>query len=372
MAISAIEEAGARLTIDLKALAANYRLLAERAQPAECAAVVKADAYGLGLRPVAQRLADCGCDTFFVALLAEARRLRAALPRATLYVLDGLHPGTAGEFRTLRAQPVLGSWPEIEEWDDFAQYSGERLAAAVHIDTGMNRHGLTPADAAAFAEALKRRHFTPSLVMSHLACADEPGHPMNARQIADFRTLASLFPGVPASLANSAGLIAHKGSHFDLVRPGISLYGGRALLAGDNPMRAVARLDVRIIQVRNVAKGDTVGYGAEGKLKRASRIAVAAAGYADGIFRAAGATAKKKGAEAIVAGMRCPLIGRVSMDLIAIDVTDLPEGAVKRGDLAVMLGDGITVDDLAERAGTIGYEVLCNLGRRFGRVYIGG
>lgn len=369
---NAAEEAGGTLTIDLAALAANYRDLKKRAAPADCAAVVKADAYGLGLRPVAQKLADIGCTTFFVALLSEARRLRAALPRATIYVLDGLHPATAEEFHTLRARPVLGSFPEIEEWDTFAQLNREPLPAAVHIDTGMNRHGLVRADAIAFAGKLNQRHFAPSLIMSHLACADEPGHEMNARQIAEVRELKSLFPGIPVSLANSAGVLALKDSHFDMVRPGISLYGGRALFAGDNPMRPLVRLEVRIVQVRTARKGDSVGYGAEGKLGRASRIAVAAAGYGDGIPRAAGSSAKKKGAEVIVAGQRCPLIGRVSMDLIAIDVTELPEDAVRRGDLVTLIGDGIGVDDLADSAGTIGYEILVNLGRRYARTYVGG
>lgn len=368
----AAEEAGGILTIDLNALAANYRDLKKRAAPAACAAVVKADGYGLGLGPVAQALAGAGCTTFFVALIEEALRLRAALPTAAIYVLDGLNPGTAALFRTLRVEPVLGSWPEIDEWDGLAADSDEPLPAAVHIDTGMRRHGISNEDAIAFAERLKLLHFKPSLVMSHLACADDPSHPMNAQQIVEFRALRSFFPGIPASLANSAGLLAHPDARFDLVRPGISLYGGRALIKGDNPMRPVVRLQLRIVQVRNVNKGESVGYSAEQHLARDSRIAVLAAGYADGIFRAAGASDNKKGAEAVVAGKRCPIVGRVSMDLITIDVTDVPEAEVKRGDLATLIGDGISVDDFAARAGTIGYEVLTNLGRRFARVYVGG
>ncbi|MDO8535270.1 MAG: alanine racemase [Xanthobacteraceae bacterium] len=368
----AAEEAGGILTIDLNALAANYRDLKKRAAPAACAAVVKADGYGLGLGPVAQALAGAGCTTFFVALIEEALRLRAALPTAAIYVLDGLNPGTAALFRTLRVEPVLGSWPEIDEWDGLAADSDEPLPAAVHIDTGMRRHGISNEDAIAFAERLKLLHFKPSLVMSHLACADDPSHPMNAQQIVEFRALRSFFPGIPASLANSAGLLAHPDARFDLVRPGISLYGGRALIKGDNPMRPVVRLQLRIVQVRNVNKGESVGYSAEQHLARDSRIAVLAAGYADGIFRAAGASDNKKGAEAVVAGKRCPIVGRVSMDLITIDVTNVPEAEVKRGDLATLIGDGISVDDFAARAGTIGYEVLTNLGRRFARVYVGG
>ena len=367
----AIEHAGGVLTIDLRALVANWRELKRRAAPARCAAVVKADGYGLGLRPVALALAEAGCDTFFVALIEEARRLRAALPTVTIYVLDGLNPDTAPEFRTLRAEPVLGSWPEIEEWDTFAQTSAEPLPAAFHIDTGMNRHGRAAADAKSLAERLRLLHFKPSLVMSHLACADEPSHPMNAKQIAAFRTVAASFPGVPASLANSAGVLAHPDSRFDMVRPGIALYGGRAVIGAENPMRPVVRLDVRIVQVRHAAKGEPVGYGAAQTLKRDGRIAVCAVGYADGIFRAAGSSDKLSGAEAVVAGRRCPLVGRVSMDLIAIDVTDVPESDVKRGDFATLIGEGISIDDLAAHAGTIGYELLTNLGRRLARIYLG-
>jgi alanine racemase len=368
----AIEQAGGVLTIDLRALVANWRELKKRAAPASCTAVVKADAYGLGLRPVVLALADAGCDTFFVALLEEARRLRAALPTATIYVLDGLIPDTAPEFRTLRAQPVLGSWPEIEEWDTFAQTSAEPLPAAIHVDTGMSRHGLAAADARTLAERLGLLHFKPSLIMSHLACADEPAHPMNEKQIAAFRTIAGLFPGIPASLANCAGILAHPNSRFDLVRPGISLYGGRAVIGAENPMRPVVRLDIRILQVRHAAKGESVGYGAEQSFKRNSRLAICAVGYADGVFRAAGSSDKRTGAEAVVAGRRCPLVGRVSMDLIAIDVTDVPESEVKRGDFATLIGEGITIDDFASHAGTIGYEVLTGFSRRLARIYLGG
>ena len=368
----ALEEAGGLLTIELGALAANWRRMKERAASARCAAVVKADGYGLGLQPVALALANAGCDTFFVALLDEARRLRAVLPTTSIYVLNGLNPGTSGEFRALRIEPVLGSWAEIDEWDAFAVSCGEPLPAAIHIDTGMARHGLSIEDAKVLAERMRLINFKPSLVMSHLACADEPAHPMNAKQIADFRALVSLFPGIPASLANSAGILAHSDAHFDLVRPGIALYGGRAVLDGANPMQPVVRLDLRIAQVRRSAKGDTVGYGASQRLTRDSRIAICAAGYADGIFRAVGGSDRGSRAEAIVAGKRCPFVGRVSMDFIAVDVTDLPENSVARGDFATLIGDQIGVDEFAGHAGTIGYETLTALGRRYARIYRGG
>jgi alanine racemase len=364
--------AGGMLTIDLNALGTNWRELKARAGSAQCSAVIKADGYGLGIKPVALKLADCGCETYFVATIDEAFRIRAALPAATIYVLNGLYPGTAAQLRTSRARPVLGSWPEIEEWNSFAQESGEPLAAAIHFDTGMNRHGLAAADAVAFADRIKTLRFKPSLVMSHLACADEPAHPMTAKQVAAFREIAARFPGVSASLANSAGLLAHKDSHFDLVRPGVAIYGGRAVRDEKNPMKPVVRLDLRILQMRHASKGEPVGYGAAEHLKRDSRIAICAAGYADGVFRAVGSSDERRGAEAIVAGKRCPLVGRVSMDIIAIDVTDVPEAETKRGGFATLIGDGISVDDFAAHAGTIGYETLVNLGRRYARTYRGG
>lgn len=366
------EEAAGVLTVDLGALAANWRAIKERAGAARCSAVVKADAYGIGLEPAAAALAAAGCDTFFVALIDEARRLRATLPTATIYVLNGLAPGTAGEFRKYRLEPVLGSRPEIDEWDAFAAQSGEPLPAAIHIDTGMTRHGLSADEATALSERARLLNFRPSLVMSHFACADDPANAMNARQVGEFRALASLFPGVPASLANSAGILGQKDAMFDLVRPGISLYGGRALLAGENTMKPVVRLDVRIVQVRRAKKGDAVGYGAQQHLAHDGRVAICGAGYADGIFRAVGGSDPRAGAEAIVAGRRCPFIGRISMDFFALDVSALPEGAVTRGDFATILNEEIGIDELAAHAGTIGYEVLTALGRRYARVYRGG
>lgn len=366
------EEAAGILTVDLGALTANWRVLKKRAGGARCSAVVKADAYGIGLERASAALAGAGCDVFFVALVDEARRLRATLPTATIYVLNGLAPGTAGEFREHRLEPVLGSWPEIDEWDAFAAASGEPLPAAFHIDTGMTRHGLSREDATALAERMGLLNFRPSLVMSHFACADEPTNPMNARQTGEFRALASLFPGIPASLANSAGILGQKDAMFDLVRPGISIYGGRALLAGDNAMRPVVRVDIRIAQVRKAKKGDAVGYGAQHHLAQDGRVAICGAGYADGIFRTAGGSDARAGAEAIVARQRCPLVGRVSMDFFAVDVSALPDNEVKRGDYATILNEEVGIDELAAHAGTIGYEVLTALGRRYARIYRGG
>jgi alanine racemase len=203
--------------------------------------------------------------------------------------------------------------------------------------------------------------------MSHFACADEPEHALNKQQIEAFSAIVKKFPGIPASLCNSAGLLAFPEAHFELVRPGVSLYGGRALNAGENPMQPVVKLQARIVTVREAKAGTTVGYGARLKLARDSKLAIVSAGYADGIFRAAGSSDNKKGAEAIVAGTRCNVAGRISMDLLAVDVTGVPK--VSRGDLVTLLGDGITVDDLAGFARTIGYEVLTSLGPRWKRIY---
>ncbi|MFK8251724.1 alanine racemase [Ancylobacter terrae] len=363
------EEAGGHLTIDLGALAANFRDLAALAAPAECAAVVKGDAYGTGLEASAQALWNAGARTFFVALLGEARRLRAALPDATVYVLNGLFPHTESVYLELGLRPVLGSPEEVDGWGDFCARIGQRLPAALHVDTGMNRLGVSPACAIGMADRRDELAFDIALLMSHLACADEPGHPLTARQVEDFHAIAKLFPGVPASLANSAGTVGLKESHFDLVRPGIAVYGGRARL-GMPPLRPVVRLDLRIVQLRDVQEGETVGYGAAATARRASRVAIVSGGYADGIPRLAGSYDLRPGAEAIVAGRRCPLMGRISMDLIAIDVTDLPPDAARRGDFVTLLGEGLTIEDLAPHAETIGYEVLTSLGRRYYRRWI--
>jgi alanine racemase len=368
----AFEEALARsnalLTIDLDALAENWRTLARLAAPAECSAVVKANAYGLGIEHAAPALWRAGARTFFVALLEEGVRLRAVLPEATIYVLGGLLPGTEAAFEAHGLRPVLGSLPEIADWAAHGRALAAARPAAIHVDTGMNRLGITVDEAVALGA--QGAGFRPSLVMSHLACADTPAHPLTARQLERFSRAAAAFPGVPASLANSAGVQSGPDFRFDLVRPGIALYGGTAI-AGRAPLKPVVRLEVPIIQVRQGLPGDSVGYGAAQRLARDSRIAVLSLGYADGFLRAFGASDGRPGADAIIAGRRCPLVGRVSMDLTAVDVTDLPEDAVARGDMAVILGDGIGVDELAAHGGTIGYEVLTGLGRRYHRVYTG-
>jgi alanine racemase len=363
------ESTGGTLTVNLSAVDLNWRTLARMIVPGECAAVVKANAYGLGLEPVTSTLANAGCKTFFVADLAEARSVRRVAPTAAVYVLGGLAPGTAEAFAEADLRPVIGSLAELAEWDAFRAGTGWRGGAALHVDTGMNRLGLAPEQAAEVAGGASGADLR--LLMSHFACSEEPSHPLNARQMAEFREVRALFPGIPASLANSSGIFLGPDAHHDLVRPGVALYGANPTPGHLNVMRAVVRLEGRIAHVREVPAGQTVGYGATWTAQRPTRLAILALGYADGVPRAASASDTKPGAEALIAGRRCPLAGRISMDLLAVDVTDLPENVPRRGDFAALLDTEIGVDELASHAGTIAYEVLTRFGRRYRRVYGG-
>jgi alanine racemase len=364
-------EAGGILTIDLAAIEDNWRSLGRRVMPSECAAVVKADAYGLGLEQVGRRLARAGCRSFFVADLAEARRLRAIAADAAIYVLNGLLPTTAPAFVEINARPVIGSMGELAEWDTFCKSKDWRGGAALHVDTGMNRLGITVDEAAALAPRIRAENHGITLLMSHLACAQQQENALNAKQIALFREVRLLYRGIPSSLANSSGIFLGNTAHCDMVRPGAALYGINPTPGKRNPMRPVVELQVHVLQMRNIRKAETVGYDAAWTSRHATRIAVIAAGYADGLMRSASGTDEVPGAEAIVAGKRCPVVGRISMDLTAIDVGALQEKAVRRGDMVTLLGDDIDVDDLADKSATIGYEVLTSLGRRYHRVYRG-
>ena len=370
---TALASATGVLTVDLDAIVANWRKLEKTAVPAECSAVVKADAYGCGVAPVAGALAAAGCKTFFVATLDEARAARAALPSsAAIYVLDGFFQNCGDAYAKIDAKPVIGDLNELAEWDVFCRRSGWAGGAAVHIDTGMNRLGLSITEAQGIIPRINAGDHGITLVMSHLACSESLNHPLNARQLAAFREIASLFTGVPASLANSSGVFLGGAFQFDLVRPGAALYGINPTPEADNPMQPVVDLKARIIHIRNVEKGESVGYGGTWTARRPTRLAIVSAGYADGYFRAGGSNDGTRGAEVVVAGKRCPIAGRVSMDLIAVDVTDLEKNAARRGHMVTLIGEGITVDELAHHFGTIGYEVLTSLGRRYARVYKGG
>jgi alanine racemase len=360
------------LTVDLDAIVANWRKLEKTAVPAECAAVIKADAYGCGVEPVARTLAAAGCKTFFVATLDEARAARDALPSAELYVLDGFFQNCGDAFAKLNCRPVIGDLNELAEWDVFCRRSGWSGGAAIHIDTGMNRLGLNLIEANGIVPRINAGDHGITLVMSHLACAESLNHPLNARQVATFREIASLYSGVPASLSNSSGIYLGPQFQFDMVRPGAALYGVNPTPEADNPMQGVVDLKARIVQLRNIERGDSVGYGGTWTARRPTKLAIVSAGYADGYFRAASANDGTRGAEVIVAGKRCPVAGRISMDLMAIDITDLPDKTARRGHMVTLIGEGITVDELAHHFGTIGYEVLTSLGRRYARIYKGG
>ena len=356
----------AELIIDLGALVDNWRKLAARIAPAVCAAVVKADAYGVGADEASRALFDAGCRTFFVAQPSEGVRVRAIVGAdASIYVLNGLIDG-AGRLESYAShalKPVLGSLDDARIWS--ASGLAGTVAAALHVDTGMNRLGLRADEALALAPQAQALGL--DLMMSHFVSSEAADDPINARQIAQFESVRNAFAGLRASIANSAGLFLPQKPFHDLVRPGYALYGGNPTPGASNPMRPVATLRAPIIQMREIGVGETVGYNAQWRAKRVTRLATIGVGYADGLPRALMGTQTHVGGEALVEGRRCPFVGRVSMDLTVIDVTDAP--SVRPGAMVELLGAEITVDDVAARAGTIGYEILTNLGRRYARTY---
>ncbi len=361
------------ITVDLARLRANWQSLAHRVAPAECGAVVKADAYGVGAERVIPALLAAGCRTFFVATLDEAARAMPLAPGAAIYVLDGLLPQTAPDMARLGAIPVLASLEDVRTWALLAKAKTRAPPAALHIDTGLNRLGMNIDDVAALvrdANLLRRLQVT--LVMSHLACADEAGHPMNARQLATFNRRRATLPAARASLAASDGLMLEPAFHFDLVRPGYALYGGQAAPERRTPVEPVVQVSARILQVHDVAAGDSIGYSASYRATVPRRIATVAAGYADGIARSASATNEAAGGAVFIGGKRAPIVGRVSMDLITVDVTDINDPAPQRGDWADLVGPGLSIEAVGSASGTIGYEVLTRLGPRFQRIYLDG
>lgn len=344
--------------------------------PAGCAAVVKADAYGTGLVEAGPALAAAGCDTFFVAVPSEGIALRTKCPSATIYILNGLAAGQGALYLAHCLRPVLGSLAEIGDWQATLRGDADRGPAALHIDTGMNRLGLSMREFASLMSASPKPvlGFPLALLMSHFVTADNADHPLNGRQIREFGQARALCPEIPASLANSSGIFLTRDAHHDLARPGYALFGGNPTPRGENPMRNVVTLTVPIVQLRIVEKGESVGYDARWTALGRRRIATLSAGYADGYPRGASVTDERRKsaapiAEAIIAGRRCPFVGRVSMDLITVDVTDVSEEEVRCGDSAVLIGEGLSIDEVGRRADTIGYEILTRLGRRFERIY---
>jgi len=353
----------ATLTIDLGAIRANWRSLADMIAPAECAAVVKADGYGCGLERVVGALLAEGCRTFFVARLSEGLRARAVAAEAAIYVLDGLTVGGGAELRQAGLRPALGSLPEIAEWT-----AGGGGPAALHFDTGMNRLGLSIDEAPAALAALGR---APELVMSHFVSSEDQASPDNQAQIERLARVRGMIPNVRVSLCNSSGIYLPSHPWLDLARPGYALYGGNPTPGRANPMRPVVSLEAPILQTRRIEAGAHVGYNAQWTARRPTLLAVIPVGYADGVPRSAMGVDGKPGPDVAIAGLRCPIVGRVSMDLITVDATDAPAGAARRGAPVEVLGPTIRIDEFGERAGTIGYEILTSLGRRYRRAYVG-
>ncbi|MBP7064886.1 alanine racemase [Ferrovibrio sp.] len=368
------------LTIDLGALVANWRHLAAQAPQAECAAVVKADGYGLGAAAVATALYGAGCRRFFVAHPQEAITLRQALNQAlqaatesgvaaiTIHCLHGVSAGAEADFVAANIVPVLSTPEQITRWQAEARRQGRALPAALQADTGMNRLGLQPAEVdALLADPARLDGLALQFVMTHLACADEPQHAMNEAQRQRFAALRARFPGLKGSLANSAGIFLGPDYQHDILRPGIALYG--ASPAPGITMREVVRLEATILQIRDVDSPGSVGYGAAYRVEKPGRIATLAVGYADGFLRALSnrGFAAIKGLEGDV---RVPLVGRVSMDMITLDVSALPEACCQPGTRATLLGGAVPLDEQAAHAGTIAYELLTDLGRRYQRVFV--
>ena len=359
-------QAGAILTIDLGAIRDNYRLLGARLGAAQCAGVVKADAYGLGAVPVARALVAEGCRTFFVAHGAEGIALRDALgPEPEIFVLNGFPPGAelAGARAGLAA--VINSVEQLDAWRTAASMAGRVLPAALQADSGMSRLGLPPEDfVAAATQPDAFAGLSLRFLMSHLACADEPSHPANPAQLRAFNEMRSLMPHLPASLANSSGIFLGSDYHFDLARPGAALYGVNPVPGQANPMRQPVRLSAKVVETRSVGARIGVGYGhsliTEGELP----LATISLGYADGWPRRAGASAW-------IDGVELPFAGRVSMDSIVVDTTALKGRTLAAGELVDLIGAQQTIDDVAALAGTIGYEILTGLGSRFHRRYEG-
>ncbi|WP_198374540.1 alanine racemase [Neoroseomonas rubea] len=353
------------LTVDLGAIVANWRDLAARGAPGAVAGVVKADAYGLGVGAVAPALRVAGCRHFFVACLTEGLALRAILgPGPMIAVLEGFPPGADGDAALV---PVLNSLAEVAAQAAAGRAAGVARRAILHIDTGMARLGL---DAGELARLSADHGMLAGLdllyVMTHLACADEPEHPLNATQAARFAAACAGLPACRRSLANSSGMFLGAGFASDLARPGCALYGVNPTPGAPNPMRQVVRLAAPVLQVREIAAGESVGYGASWTASRPSRIATVAAGYADGYLRSLSGRAM-----ADFRGRPIPLVARVSMDLTTFDVTDHPD-IVPGQHLTLIGGEGCAPDEVAAQAGTIGYEILTSLGARYARDYVQG
>ncbi|NNH29969.1 alanine racemase [Rhizobium sp. SEMIA 4085] len=368
--------AGMRLIVDLTALTENWRDMARRSKRARASAVVKADAYGMGIEDAGEALYIAGARDFFVATVDEGVTLRLYAPDARIFVLAGIWPGTERRFFENDLVPVISSEEQLAFWMAVLSEYGD-YPCALHVDTGFNRLGLHIDEALALADDVSRpASFAPVLVMSHLACGDDPSSQMNKQQLESFRKVSAAYEGIESSLAASGGIFLGEDYHFDLTRPGIAIYGGEAVSGMANPMRPVATAQARVIQVRTVRAGESVSYGRTLRLDRDSRLAVVSAGYADGYMRSQSSggiplrQAVPQGGQGLFEGYTVPVAGRITMDLSIFDVTDLPENLIRAGDYIELFGRNIPVDDAARAAGTIGYEMLAGVGLRYERKYV--
>lgn len=365
---AALDRASGILEIDLGAIQRNWKMLqAKVGKAVQCAAVVKADGYGLGAAQVGKALAAAGCRTFFVATLEEGLALRDALKTAEIVVLNGLLPRTEQELLKARLVPVLNDLGQLDVWRKLVLPMKQRPPAMLHLDTGLSRLGLSRTETQVLTgEPDRLAGVSLRAIISHLVVAEDPKHGKNAEQRRLFLAARRKLPPAPASLAASSGIFLGADFHFDMVRAGAALYGINPLTDQLNPMAQVIHLKGKIVQVRDVDRGETVGYGAEHRMDRGGRIATVAVGYADGWFRSSQGRAM-----AGIAGRQVPIVGRISMDLITLDVTGLDPALVEVGGFADLIDSKNTADAVGARAGTIGYEVLTALGRRYHRVYQG-
>ncbi|MCZ6641626.1 MAG: alanine racemase [Gammaproteobacteria bacterium] len=341
-----------RLRVNLAALADNYATFQSVSEAHAVAAVVKANAYGLGLEAVSRHLHQSGCRTFFVATAAEGSELRGYLEDVEIYVFEGVRAETAQLLATARLRPVINHTTQLEAWRPHAN-----LPIAVHVDTGMERLGFPrTVGSGSF------RGFEIALLLTHLACADTPEHELNLLQIERFAAVRVEFPGIPVSIGNSAGVLMGQDFQGDMGRPGIGLYGGNPFSDRHNPMKVVATLEEQILQLRTVSAGASVGYGATYTSPDDRVMAVLGLGYADGVPR----ILSNRGYVSLGCGSRCPIRGRISMDLTIIDVTD---NEVHEGDWVELLGEDVSLDEVAGWADTVPYEILTGLGPRIPRIY---
>jgi alanine racemase len=362
-----LDSANSFLCINIDLIISNYMLLKKKLGKAACAATLKADAYGIGAAKVGPALVKAGCSSFFVATIDEAIDLRnyIKLKHIKIAVLSGFLPKTEPIFNEYDIIPVINNLDQLRDWKKYNSATGKSLNSVLQIDTGMNRLGLT-------ANELYKILDNPTEInganlcglMSHLACSDEPDHEMNQKQLLEFIKAKNKLPRMETSLANSGGIFLGKSYHFDLARPGIALYGATPNYNACNPLKQAIKLYGRVLQIRETGANQTVGYGASYKPTRDSVIATVGVGYADGYLRSLSSNSY-----AFFNNIKIPIIGRVSMDCITVDISSVPTRTIKPGDFIEVMGDNFTIDDIAKAANTVPHEILSGLGTRHFRQY---